>query len=103
MDKTLLEEIKENKELVANIDGLTIVYYDANVCPAKDLYDHIKRLGEALGTKIVAIPKQFDVLLNCSVDQLTQLKHIVDTAIAIKLEQEDDLRLMMNRASKYTS
>lgn len=105
MDKALLEEIKENEELVAKIDNLTILYYDAKITSVDKLQKQLSKLQEALGTQVIAIPKQFDLMLNCSVDQLVQLKQLIDTALSIKLEQENDVHMLSLRDNtvRYTS
>ena len=105
MDKALLEEIKENEELVAKIDNLTILYYDAKITSVDKLQKQLSKLQEALGTQVIAIPKQFDLMLNCSVDQLVQLKQLIDTALSIKLEQENDIHMLSLRDNtvRYTS
>ena len=105
MDKALLEEIKENEELVAKIDNLTILYYDAKITSVDKLQKQLSKLQEALGTQVIAIPKQFDLMLNCSVDQLVQLKQLIDTALSIKLEQENDIHMLSVRDNtvRYTS
>lgn len=105
MDKSLLEEIKENEELVAKIDNLTILYYDAKITSVDKLQKQLSKLQEALGTQVIAIPKQFDLMLNCSVDQLAQLKQLIDTALSIKLEQENDIHMLSLRDNtvRYTS
>ena len=105
MDKALLEEIKENEELVAKIDNLTILYYDAKITSVDKLQKQLSKLQEALGTQVIAIPKQFDLMLNCSVDQLVQLKQLIDTALSVKLEQENDIHKLSLRDNtvRYTS
>lgn len=105
MDKALLEEIKENEELVAKIDNLTILYYDAKITSVDKLQKQLSKLQEALGTQVIAIPKQFDLMLNCSVDQLVQLKQLIDAALSIKLEQENDIHMLSLRDNtvRYTS
>lgn len=105
MDKALLEEIKENEELVAKIDNLTILYYDAKITSVDKLQKQLSKLHEALGTQVIAIPKQFDLMLNCSVDQLVQLKQLIDTALSIKLERENDLHALSLRDNtvRFTS
>ena len=105
MDTTLLEEIKENEELVTKLDNLTILYYDVGITSVTKLHKQLAKLQEALGTQVIAIPKQFDLMLNCSADQLIQLKQIIDTALSIKLEQENELHMLSFRDNsiKYTS
>ena len=104
MDKALLEEIKENEELVSKIDNLTILYYDATIISVDKLQKQLSKLQEALGTQVIAIPKQFDLMLNCSVDQLIELRALIDTAITVKAEQDNEIhQLMYHNKPYYTS
>lgn len=96
MDKALLEEIKENKELVAKINNITILYYDAKITPVDKLQEQLVQLQKALGTMVIALPKQFDVMLDCSIDQLMQLRTLIDTTIAVKAERDNEIHQLMH-------
>lgn len=99
MDKALLEEIKENEELVAKINNLTILYYDAKITSVDNLQKQLSKLQEALGTQVIAIPKQFDLMLDCSVDQLLELRALIDTTIKIKKEHDNEIHQLAYRTN----
>ena len=104
IDIKLIEEIKENKELVAKINNITILYYDARITPVDKLQEQLAKLQEALGTMVIALPKQFDVMLDCSVDQLMQLRTLIDTTIAVKAERDNEIHQLMHcKPSMFTS
>lgn len=44
IDIKLIEEIKENKELVAKINNITILYYDARITPVDKLQEQLAKL-----------------------------------------------------------
>lgn len=67
---------------------MTILYYDDSK-PKEDLYKIVEGVKEVTQDKIIALPKNFDVLLDCSLDQLVSIKGIIDTAIALKLKMTE--------------
>ena len=66
---------------------LTICYYDRE---AKR--DELLKVGQAVqqvaGGQVLMIPKDYDLLLDCSLDQLVSLKAILDTAIGMKFNEQ---------------
>ena len=64
---------------------MTILYYDESK-PKEELYKIVKGVREVTQDKVIALPKNFDILLDCSLDQLVSVKGIVDTAIALKMK-----------------
>lgn len=66
---------------------MTILYYDERT-PKKELYDIAEQLRKVVGKEILVLPKNFDILLNCSIDQLLSIKAIIDTALAEMLQKE---------------
>ena len=69
--------------------NICILYYDEYnknnfVSVARSLNDVI----EDDNTKIIAIPKNYDLLLNCSVDQLVSVRALIDTALSLKIQAE---------------
>ena len=67
---------------------MTILYYDESQ-PKEELYKIVKGVGEVTQDKVIALPKNFDILLDCSLDQLVSVKGIIDTAIALKMKLEE--------------
>lgn len=63
---------------------MIIVYYD-DKDKQENILATIETIKEATKEPIIAIPKNYDVLLNCSFDQLATLKGIIDTALGLKL------------------
>ena len=66
---------------------MTILYYDDSKSK-KELYDIVKRIGAVTQDKVVALPKNFDVLLNCSLDHLLSIKGIIDATISLKMKEQ---------------
>lgn len=66
---------------------MTILYYDSK--PKEDLYYIVKGIREITQDEVIALPKNFDILLDCSLDQLVSIKGIIDTAIALKMKMTE--------------
>ena len=64
---------------------MTILYYDETK-PKEELYKILKSIKEVTQDDVIALPKNFDILLDCSLDQLISVKGIIDTAIALKMK-----------------
>lgn len=80
------------------MDDLVILYYDSNQ-PKKDIYDNFMVVKKALSDKnVICIPKNYDILINASLDELFTLQEIIAAAIEIKATQmkvmESDLPKM---------
>lgn len=67
---------------------MTILYYDESQ-PKEELYKIAKSVREVTQDEVIALPKNFDILLDCSLDQLISVKGIIDTAIALKMKLEE--------------
>lgn len=67
---------------------MTILYYD-ELKPKKELYDIVKQIREIVKDEVLVLPKNFDILLDCSLDQLISTKGILDTAITMKMKMEE--------------
>ena len=67
---------------------MTILYYDESQ-PKEELYKIVKGIREVTQDEVIALPKNFDILLDCSLDQLVSVKGIIDTAIALKMKLEE--------------
>ena len=67
---------------------MTILYYDESH-PKEELCKIVKGVVEVTQDKVIALPKNFDVLLDCSLDQLVSVKGIIDTAIALKMKMTE--------------
>lgn len=76
---------------------MTILYYDG-CTPKKELYDIAEQLRKVVGKEILVLPKNFDILLDCSLDQLLQVRAMLDMTIQEKAEQES---LSQMTDSKY--
>ena len=65
--------------------NVTVIYYEQGT-PADEIAATAHMVADMLEDhKIIAIPKQFDLLLNCSPDQLIMTRNIIDVALAEKL------------------
>ena len=72
--------------------NVTVIYYEQGTSP-DELVATAKMLSDVLEDhKIIAIPKQFDLLLNCSPDQLIMTRNIIDIALAEKLNSVAPVR-----------
>lgn len=67
---------------------MTILYYDESQ-PKEELYKIVKGVREVTKDEVIALPKNFDILLDCSLDQLVSVKGIIDTAIALKMKMTE--------------
>lgn len=67
---------------------MTILYYDESK-PKEELYKIVEGVREVTQDKVIALPKNFDILIDCSLDQLVSVKGIIDTAIALKMKLEE--------------
>ena len=69
---------------------MTILYYDESQSK-EELYKIAEGVREVTQDKVIVLPKNFDILLDCSLDQLVSVKGIIDAAITLKLRlQEPD-------------
>lgn len=72
---------------------MTILYYD-DTTPKKELYNIVKQIKNITNDEVLVLPKNFDILLDCSLDQLISVKGILDTAIALKVKlQNPDINI----------
>ena len=67
---------------------MTILYYD-DTKPKEELYKILKSVKEVTQDEVIVLPKNFDILLDCSLDQLISVKGILDTAIALKMKMTE--------------
>ena len=67
---------------------MTILYYDESQ-PKEELCKIVNGVREVTQDKVIFLPKNFDILLDCSLDQLISVKGIIDTAIALKMKLEE--------------
>ena len=67
---------------------MTILYYDETK-PKEELYKILEGVREVTRDKVIALPKNFNVLLDCSLDQLVSVKGIIDTAITLKMKMTE--------------
>ena len=66
---------------------MTIIYYDETKSK-EEMCEVVKQVKEMLKDEVICMPKNFDVLLDCSLDQLISVKGILDTAISMKISLE---------------
>ena len=66
---------------------MTVLYYDDQT-PKEQLYKMVQGIKEVIKDEVIVLPKNFDILLDCSLDQLVSVKGIIDTAIALKMQLE---------------
>ncbi len=61
---------------------MIILYYDTKDMKPEQLQQAVQTLRDVSEDNVVAVPKQFDVLLNASLDQLMMVRTVIDTAMA---------------------
>ena len=66
---------------------MTVLYYDNNT-PKEHLGKITTQIKDITKDEVILISKNFDILLDCSLDQLISIKGILDTAIALKIQLE---------------
>lgn len=66
---------------------MTILYYDESQ-PKEELYKIAKGVREVTQDTVIVLPKNYDILLDCSIDQLLTARSIIDTAISLKMDSE---------------
>ena len=67
---------------------MTILYYDESRS-IEELQKIAEGVREVTQDNVIVLPKNFDILLDCSLDQLVSVKGIIDAAIAIKIEMTE--------------
>ena len=66
--------------------NITVVYYDKGT-PKEELSSIAQSIVDVVeDTSVIALPKEFDLLLNCSADQLLHIRSIIDAALTFKLQ-----------------
>ena len=67
---------------------VTILYYEdrASIEEMKAIADQLADITEG---KVIVLPKNYDVLFDCSLSQLISVKAIIDAAIGTKLQMVD--------------
>ena len=70
---------------------ISIIYYDESV-PKEQLHSMCNQIRKAMGedARVLVLPKNFDVLLDCSLDQLLQVRAMIDTTIEMKCEMRSE-------------
>jgi hypothetical protein len=66
---------------------MTVIYYSA-VYPADQLLKLTKVIKKQLGDDVLFVPKEFDVMLDCSIEQLEVVKTTIEEAIE-RIKQKD--------------
>ena len=74
---------------------MTILYYDESQ-PREELYKIVKSVREVTQDKVIVLPKNFDILLDCSLDQLISTKGIIDAAIALKMKMAEPINEILH-------
>ena len=63
---------------------MTLIYYDTKSMPAKDLQSITTIIRDALGDNVLFLPKEFDVFLDASKEQLLEAKKTIEDALTLK-------------------
>ncbi len=65
---------------------MTILYYSTNI-PKDLVQDSVRQIKNITQDEVIAVPKEWSLLLDCSTDQLLALKESFNSAIDRALEQ----------------
>lgn len=65
---------------------MNILYYSSNI-PKDQLGNSLKQIKKITQDEVIAVPKDWSLLLDCSTDQLLALKESFNSAIDRVLEQ----------------
>lgn len=65
---------------------MTILYYDDSRS-VEEIFKIVENVRKVTQDEVIALPKNFDILLDCSLDQLVSVKGIIDAAIALKMAE----------------
>lgn len=65
---------------------MTVIYY-STIYPAEQLLKLTKAIKKQLGDDVLFLPKDFEVMLDCSAEQLESIKITIEEAIA-KIKQK---------------
>lgn len=63
---------------------MVVVYYDK--VPVDQLVNMRNHIAQVTDDKVLFIPKDFDILLDCSVSQLQAVKNMIEAAIKAKTD-----------------
>lgn len=66
---------------------MTIIYYEETKSK-EEMYEIVRKVKEVMNDEVICLPKNFDILLDCSLDQLISVKGILDTAISMRIQME---------------
>lgn len=69
--------------------NVVILYYDCEDA-AETIYNRIEDIKKTFGedTTFLAMPKNYDILLNCSIDQLQAARDMISKAIMQKAQEK---------------
>ena len=66
---------------------MTIIYYEETKSK-EEMYEIVRKVKEVMNDEVICLPKNFDILLDCSLDQLISVKGVLDTAISMRIQME---------------
>ena len=65
---------------------MTILYYSTDI-PKDNIQNSVRQIKNITQDEVIAVPKDWSLLLDCSTDQLLALKESFNSAIDRALEQ----------------
>ena len=69
------------------MDNVVVLYYDG--CIKKDnLYKLVQQIRQVTQSTVIVLPKNYDILLDASIDQLCEIRNSIDKVIATKTYQK---------------
>lgn len=82
---------------------MIILYYEPEIQTPDELINTVRTLKDTVKDQVIAIPKNYDVLLNCSIDQLISVRTIIDTAITMIISKDTSLPTTEEITDTYES
>lgn len=68
---------------------ITVLYFDETAEPTQ-VNEAVAAVRSVVDNDVIALPKNFDLMLDCSLDQLVNVRALIDTAIQVKIAEESD-------------
>lgn len=62
---------------------MNILYYDLSA-PKDKLFEAVKMLREILGSELIALPKDYELILDCPLERLETIRDLLNKAIIEK-------------------
>jgi hypothetical protein len=65
---------------------MNILYYDDSL-PREDLMKLVRAVQDKVGSDLIVIPKNFELILDCPADRLLDIRDMIDRALEEKQKE----------------